>query len=136
MAWVVDTSVLLDLIVGNSPHRQTSSVCLHAHLADGLCICPVTLVEIGPAFAGDAAAADAFLQSLPVASQEPWTHADSVLAHRLWHEHQLRRRQLAVPKRPVADVLIAAFAARFQGIITRNAADFRTILPSLVIVEP
>jgi len=36
----------------------------------------------------------------------------------------------------VADVLIAAFAERFQGIITRNASDFRNILPTLRIVEP
>jgi hypothetical protein len=41
-----------------------------------------------------------------------------------------------VVKRPVADVLIAAFAARFQGIITRNASDFRNILPNLVVIEP
>jgi hypothetical protein len=36
----------------------------------------------------------------------------------------------------VADVLIAAFARRFQGIITRNADDFRAIAPELTIVEP
>lgn len=41
-----------------------------------------------------------------------------------------------VAKCPVADVLIAAFAERFQGIITRNASDFRNILPTLRIVEP
>ena len=39
-------------------------------------------------------------------------------------------------KRPVADVLIAGFAERFQGIITRNAADFRNILPTLTVIEP
>jgi hypothetical protein len=32
--------------------------------------------------------------------------------------------------------LIAAFAERFQGIITRNAADFRNILPTLKVIEP
>jgi predicted nucleic acid-binding protein len=41
-----------------------------------------------------------------------------------------------MPKRPIADVLIAAFADRFQGIITRNAAHFRNIAPALTIVEP
>lgn len=41
-----------------------------------------------------------------------------------------------VAKRPVADVLIAAFAERFQGIITRNATDFRNILPALTVVTP
>jgi len=30
-------------------------------------------------------------------------------------------------------MLIAAFAERFQGIITRNASDFRNILPEPVV---
>ena len=62
--------------------------------------------------------------------------ADTELAHRLWNDHQARRRAAQMPKRPVADVLIAAVADRFQGIITRNAAHFRNIAPALTIVEP
>jgi predicted nucleic acid-binding protein len=42
----------------------------------------------------------------------------------------------APPRRPIADVLIASFAGRFQGIVTRNANDFRQIDPSLTLVEP
>lgn len=64
------------------------------------------------------------------------TPADTRLAHRLWHQFQVKRRQIRVVKRLVADILIAAFAARFQGIITRNASDFRNILPTLQIIEP
>ncbi len=136
MAWVVDTAVVLDLVIADSQHGTASTTCLRRHLADGLCVCPVTLAELGPAFRGDAEAAQSFLLAVPILTVEPWTHDDSTLALRLWHEHQLRRRQLAAPKRPVADVLIAAFASRFQGIITRNAADFRNISAQLVIVEP
>jgi predicted nucleic acid-binding protein len=47
-----------------------------------------------------------------------------------------RAAEPQMPKRPIADVLIAAFADRFQGIITRNAAHFRNIAPALTIVEP
>jgi len=36
----------------------------------------------------------------------------------------------------IADVMIAAFALRFQGLITRNGTDFRNIAPSLRLVEP
>jgi len=48
----------------------------------------------------------------------------------------VRRRQQQIAKRPVADVLIASFAERFQGIIIRNASDFRNILPTLTVIEP
>jgi predicted nucleic acid-binding protein len=136
MAWVVDTSVVLDLVVTNSPWRTASLACLRQHLADGLCVCPVTFVEVGPAFGGDSQAAETFFQVVPISTSEPWTAADTERAHRLWNDHQVRRRAVQTPKRPVADVLIAAFASRFQGIITRNAADFRNIAPTLTIIEP
>ena len=47
-----------------------------------------------------------------------------------------RRRRTQLAKRPIADVLIAAFAMRFQGIITRNLSDFQLIAPHLKIVAP
>lgn len=136
MAWVVDTSVVVDLVTGDPLFEPASTACLQAHLGDGLVVSPVTFVELGPSFAGDEVAAEDFLKSAHIGSLEFWSPADTLLAHRLWHQHQQRRRQLQVAKRPVADVLIAAFAERYQGIITRNAADFRNILPALVIVEP
>ena len=33
-------------------------------------------------------------------------------------------------------LLIGAFATRFQGLLTRNTADFRPVFPALTIVEP
>ncbi len=136
MPWVVDTSVIVDLATGDPLFEPASTICLQAHLGDGLVISPVTFVELGPTFAGDEAAAEAFLHSSRIGTSEFWTQADTFLAHRLWHQYQVRRRQGLSAKRPVADVLIAAFAERFQGIITRNATDFRNILPTLAIVEP
>ena len=136
MAWVVDTSVVVDLVTGDPLFEPKSILCLQAHLNDGLVISPVTFVELGPSFSGDDAAAEAFLRSSRIGTTEFWTPEDSILAHRLWHDFQVRRRQQKVAKRPVADVLIAAFAERFQGIITRNATDFRNIHPKLTVVEP
>ena len=34
------------------------------------------------------------------------------------------------------DILIGAFASRCDGILTRNASDFRTVFPKLVIAAP
>ncbi|MFN0075034.1 MAG: type II toxin-antitoxin system VapC family toxin [Prosthecobacter sp.] len=136
MAWVVDTCVVLDLVTGDPQFEAASTSCLHAHLPDGLVVSPVTFIEIGPAFEGDATAAESFLKQIHLSSTEFWSSEDTKLAHRYWHEHQLRRRQSSVAKRPVADVMIAAFADRFQGIITRNASDFRNIAPSIVVIVP
>ena len=36
----------------------------------------------------------------------------------------------------VADILIGAFASRRNGILTRNASDFRTVFPTLAIAAP
>lgn len=136
MAWVVDTSVVVDLVTGDPLFEPASTACLQAHLGNGLVVSPVTFVELGPSFSGEEVAAEAFLQSSHIGTSEFWTPADTLLAHRLWHQFQLRRQQFQVVKRPVADVLIAAFAERFQGIITRNASHFRSILPTLAVTEP
>jgi hypothetical protein len=45
-------------------------------------------------------------------------------------------RQRKVLRRPVADILIGAFAAGRHGLLTRNAADFRRAFPTLKIIEP
>lgn len=136
MAWVVDTSVLLDLVTGDPQFEPASTLCLQSHIADGLAVCPVSFIELEPAFAGDDAAAGAFLKGIAVETGEQWTSRDTALAHRLWNDFQSRRRQTNLARRPAADVMIAAFATRFQGIITRNAADFWSIAPTLALIEP
>lgn len=61
MAWVVDTSVVVDLVTGDPVFEPVSTACLQAHLGDGLVISPVTFVELGPSFSGDVDAAATFL---------------------------------------------------------------------------
>jgi predicted nucleic acid-binding protein len=39
-------------------------------------------------------------------------------------------------RRPLADVLIGAFASRYQGLITRNTDDFASIFPDLKVGVP
>ena len=42
MAWVVDTSVLLDVRMNDAVFGLASAQCLATHLADGLVISPMT----------------------------------------------------------------------------------------------
>ena len=57
MPWVVDTSVVVDLVTGDPLFEPASTACLQAHLNDGLVVSPVTFVELGPSFSGDDSAA-------------------------------------------------------------------------------
>jgi predicted nucleic acid-binding protein len=53
MAWVLDTSVLLDIRIGHPMEwAESSASCLEEHATDGLLVCPVTLIEMAPAFRG------------------------------------------------------------------------------------
>jgi predicted nucleic acid-binding protein len=130
-AWVVDASVLLDIRMDDPEFGLASARCLAAHLADGLVIAPVTYVELAPTFAGDVQLQNNFLEENGIDHLAAWTREDTESADRLWHEHVLRKRAGQALKRPVADVLIAGFAKRFQGVITRNPRHF-TSVPVLI----
>lgn len=121
---------------GDPVYGPLSAGCLSAHSSTGLLICPITLVELAPAFRGDAKAARVWLESMGIATTEPWIDADTLLAHEIWHAHILRKRSGLTTKRPVADVLIGAFASRFDGIITRNPSDFLNMNPAPKVVVP
>ncbi|MGI8605003.1 MAG: type II toxin-antitoxin system VapC family toxin [Verrucomicrobiales bacterium] len=127
MAWVVDTSVLLDIFSADPAFAQSSAECLSQHLAEGLLVCPVTYVEMAPAFKGDSVKQDQFFAVVGVEWREPWTLRDTQAAHRLWAEHIKRKRAGHTGKRPTADVLIEGFVHRFQGIITRNPGHFTSV---------
>ena len=127
MAWVVDTSVLLDVHSADPDFSRSSAACLAQHLSEGLLICPVTYVEMAPAFAGNADLQKQFLRQVGVEWPALWTIADTQAAHLLWNDYVARKRAGHVRKRPIADVLIEAFAQRFQGLITRNPKHFMTV---------
>lgn len=66
MAWVVDTSVLLDIRLNDPGIGVASATCLARHLGDELVLCPVTYIELAPAFRGDATMQQAFLRQVGV----------------------------------------------------------------------
>ena len=136
MAWVVDTCLLIDVAEADPTFGVASARLLESKRADGLAICPATYVELAPVFNGDQTAQNEFLFNLGVTWPEAWSQADTEEAHRAWHRYVAARRSANVPKRPLADILIGAFASRFDGLLTRNESDFKTAFPSLTVATP
>ena len=138
MPWVVDTCLLLDVGLDDPEFGAKSEALLRKRSAEGLTICPVTFVELAPAFGGEVGALRRFLSALGVGFDEPLNDKDIEHAARAWARHILDRRAALPrsPKRPVADVMIGAFASRFDGLLTRNVADFRRLYPRLRVISP
>lgn len=136
MTWVVDTSVLIDVLEADPDFGETSATLLESLLDDGLTVCPVTYAELAPAFEGSRGLQEDFLHGVGVSFTDGWTHEDTHAAFEAWHGHVQRRRSGDGPRRPIADILIGAFARRFQGLVTRNGEDFRPAFPGLEIRNP
>jgi len=136
MAWVVDTCLLIDVAEADPAFGVASAALLDAKRPEGLTICPVTYAELAPVFHGDAAAQNEFLAHLGVAWTEVWTQTDTLAAHGAWHRYVAGKRVGRIPKRPVADILIGAFAGLRDGLLTRNADDFKAVFPTLTLLTP
>jgi predicted nucleic acid-binding protein len=136
MAWVVDTCVLIDVLDDDPDFAASSAELLDQHLEEGLVISPVTYAELAPAFTGDRDLQGEFLSEVGIVYRESWTWEDTLRAHTAWNTHVQRRRENQARKRPLADILIGAFAQRFQGLITRNPDDFQPDFPELALLVP
>ncbi len=135
-AWVVDTCVLLDILEDDPRFGRASALAVDACLEQGLVVCPLTYVELAPAFRGDTALQDEFLRGVGVELHQDWSAADTLRAHAAWNRFIHRRRARVVARRPLADLLIGAFACRFHGLLTRNGADFAPLFPGLRLHAP
>jgi predicted nucleic acid-binding protein len=134
--WVVDTCLVLDVLENDPRFGEQSAQLVDARLGEGLVLCPVSFVELAPTFEGSVERQRFFLSQVGIRFDEEWRLEDTEKAHALWHGHVKRRRMRSVPKRPIADALIAAFAGRFRGLLTRNSADFRKLDATLRLLEP
>lgn len=136
MTWVVDTCVIIDVLDNDREFGQASARLLDRLSSEGLALCPVSYAELAPAFLGDLHRQNEFLDGIGIQYAVPWSWQDTQTAHRVWDRHVHLLRQRKVLRRPVADMLIGAFAAGRRGLLTRNAADFRSAFPKLKIVDP
>ncbi|HUG09823.1 MAG TPA: type II toxin-antitoxin system VapC family toxin [Opitutaceae bacterium] len=134
--WVVDTCVVLDVFEDDPTFGLPSAKLLEKLMTDGLCVSPVTMVELSAAFSGDLLEQKRFLDQAGISYSEPWTTADTEGAHHAWHIYVQARRAGKSDKRPVADILIGGFAMSRSGLVTRNPSDFKRWFPKLKIREP
>ena len=136
MIWVVDTCVVLDVLENDPDFGLRSARLLADRLAEGLGICPVTHVELAPAFGGNPDHQKRVFDQAGIDFHRSWTLADNEAAHQPWHLHVAARRSGTLAKRPIAGILIGAFTSNRRGWITRNPRDFRNNFPKLRILEP
>ncbi len=136
MTWVVDTCIVIDLVESDGEFSAASAAALASKLDDSFVIAPITYVELAPVFDGDIERQNAFLRKAWI-DFDFAGNVDAVLAaHRAWYDHVMRKRAGQVTKRPIADVLIGAYAMQKGGLITRNEDDFRALYPNLTIFNP
>jgi len=133
MAWVVDTCLLIDVLDDDPQFGEASACLLENMFPDGLVLCHVSYVELAPAFLGDKARQDDFLNRIGIDYRAPWQMEDTLSAHGAWNRYVELRRQSACRRRPVADLLIGSFAMKHGGLLTRNAGDFQSFFPKLKI---
>ncbi|MCC5850142.1 MAG: type II toxin-antitoxin system VapC family toxin [Verrucomicrobia bacterium] len=136
MAWTVDTCVLVDIIEDDPEFGTHSARCIAKHLRDGLVLSPVSFVELGPTFNGNILELRKFLNGCGIQYNVPFDTRDAEIGHKIWNDCIVAKRKKIEAKRPVADVLIGAFAMKTQGLITRNPKDFRKKFPNLEVINP
>jgi hypothetical protein len=136
MAWTVDSCILLDIALKDPTHGLASALCLEKYRSAGLMVCPMTLIDITPQFGGELMNVRAFLKVIGIHPYPAWQEADTALAAEGWTRYVALKRSGKSLRRPLADLLIGAWACRQQGLITRNPDDFRPYFPTLSIIEP
>lgn len=133
---VVDTSVLIDVADDDPVFGRRSAACLARHLDGGLLVSPVTYVELAPVFDGSRRLLDTFLDGAGVARAAVFDESDRNRAFAAWARHIRAKQAGRAGRRPAADALIGALAARHDGIITRDGGHFRSFYPALRVVDP
>ena len=136
MIWVVDTCVLIDVLRGDETFGAASANAMQSKLHEGLTIAPLTYVELSPEFNGDIVAQNDFLDRIWIKRDFKYDNGTLLAAHKAWNEHIHRKRAGETRKRPIADIMIGAYAMQKGGLITRNEDDFRPLYPNLPIFNP
>ena len=134
--WVVDTCVIIDILSGDGKYSCKSADAIDMKRDDGLVIAPITYVELAPSFGGDPNNQDSTLSELGIEIDFGGNRDAVITAYKAWYDHVRRKRAGQVAKRPIADIMIGAYAMQKGGLITRNEYDFHALFPNLTIFNP
>jgi hypothetical protein len=94
------------------------------------------MIEIAPFFGGELRTVREFVRMMGADGSAPWMEADTEAAAEAWTRHVRLKRRGEATKRPLADVLIGAFAQRFAGLVTRNGEHLKSLFPRLRLRAP
>lgn len=133
MRTAVDSSVILDVVVGDPTHANASEAALRRVASEGaLVVGECVLAEIRPAFSDGEI--EQFLEDWNI-SFEPSSRESSLLAGAMYQRYLKRRR--ARPRRIVADFLIGAHAFLMcDRLLARDRGYYRDYFTGLRIIEP
>ena len=135
--FVVDTCVLIDIAIYDKKFGERSAACLNKLSSKGLLVCPVTQVELAPVFDGNSTELLEFFNVSSIDFTQEFSAKIWARAAQAWAEYVSKRRHSpSLSKRPVADILIGAFASHYGALVTRNPKDFRVYFPELELIEP
>ncbi len=132
--WIVDTCVAVDILKDHDRFGEASMQLYDQYFDQGLGISPTVYAELAPLFPNEKIqhqVLEAF--GLEILS---WEKVDTIKSSEGWRSYIHLKRQQNTEKRVIADIMIGAFASRFQGLITRNPKDFEPYFPDLKILNP
>ncbi len=137
MSLAVDTNVIIDLVAGTPTAAELASTLLEKQAErQGLVICPIVYAELFAHPGWNKNEIDAFLRATSIGVQ--WDVAREVweAAGDAWAEYATRRKRQpsGAPRRLLADFAIGAHAAATGGLITGDAAFYRTNFPDLRLI--
>jgi len=136
MRTAVDSSVLLDVLTGDSAHADASERVLRQAAAEGaLVVCECVLAEIAPAFAEGASEIEEFLADWEL-EFVPSTRRSALIAGEMFKAHLARRRGTR-SRRVVADFLIGAHALESADrLLARDRGYYRDYFSMLTVLRP
>ena len=131
MPTAVDSSVLLDVLLNDPLHAESSGSALRNKMQPGLIICEIVIAEITPVLA--AASIQEFFFDWRI-KFVPTSIESAILAGEMFHAYLRRGGKRG---RVVPDFLVAAHAQLHAGsLLARDRGYYRDYFQNLNLLEP